>query len=65
MWPFKKKRKIIGHVTEFQTRKWYRRFLYGEITMEEWRNLPAKDIETIRTPIYADEMGVDNGISDS
>lgn len=55
-WPFKKKRNKIGHITTFQSMKWYRKLLNGEITREEYSKLKMKDLEPIRTPIYEDEI---------
>ena len=55
-WPFKKKRKIIGHQTTFQAITWYGKYLRGEITRKEWSQLKDKDLRTIRTPIYEDEI---------
>lgn len=53
MWSFKKRRKIIGHRTHSQARKWYRMLLGGEITREEYAK---KDMKSIVTPIYEDEI---------
>ena len=55
MWPFKKKRKIVGYITNFPTITWYRKLVRDEITREEWSRLPAEELKTQRTPIYEDE----------
>ena len=56
MWPFKKKRKIIGYMTTHPSIEWYRKLLDGEITREEYANLPEGSMDRIRTPIYEDEI---------
>jgi len=55
MWPFKKKRKIIGYITTHPAIGWYRKVLGGEITIEEYAVLPPQNFNKIRTPIYDDE----------
>jgi len=49
----KKKRRIIGYITTFPTLELFRRYLEGEITLEEYSNTKVNVVNAI--PIYNDD----------